>query len=70
MDYDALTYEVIRCPPPVVKGAQSFLTAAGLRYGAFDFVVTEDTGEFVFLECNAAGQWGGSPRSAACRSPR
>lgn len=24
----------------------------------FDFVVTADTKEYVFLECNAAGQWG------------
>lgn len=57
-DYDALTYEVIDCPPSVSEGVQSFLKAAGLTYGAFDFAVAQDTGEFVFLECNGAGQWG------------
>ncbi len=57
-DYDALTYELIDCPPPITEGVQSFLKAAGLTYGAFDFAVAKDTGEFVFLECNAAGQWG------------
>jgi hypothetical protein len=26
--------------------------------GAFDFIVTADIKDHVFLECNAAGQWG------------
>lgn len=57
-DYDALTYEVIECPPDVVESVQSFLKVAGLTYGAFDFIVTSDTNEYAFLECNGAGQWG------------
>lgn len=57
-DYDALTYEVIDCPSDVTEQARLFLSAAGLVYGAFDFIVTADTEEHVFLECNAAGQWG------------
>ncbi len=27
-----------------------------LRFGAFDFIVTEDD-EYYFLECNPNGQW-------------
>lgn len=57
-DYDALTYEVIDCPPAVVELAHGFLSVAGLIYGAFDFIVTAGTGDHIFLECNAAGQWG------------
>ncbi|HWR48699.1 MAG TPA: ATP-grasp ribosomal peptide maturase [Pseudonocardiaceae bacterium] len=57
-DYDALTYEVMDCPAEVAERARVFLSAAGLTYGAFDFIVTADTEDYVFLECNAAGQWG------------
>lgn len=57
-DYDALTYEVLDCPRNVAIRARTFLSAAGLTYGAFDFAVTADTEDYVFLECNAAGQWG------------
>lgn len=57
-DYDALTYTVIQCPAEVVDRAHDFLRAAGLVYGAFDFIVTPDAEDYVFLECNAAGQWG------------
>ncbi|MGH3622785.1 MAG: hypothetical protein ACRDQ5_13465, partial [Sciscionella sp.] len=57
-DYDALTYEVVDCPTEVAARARAFLSAACLTYGAFDFAVTADTEEYVFLECNAAGQWG------------
>ncbi|MGH3700333.1 MAG: hypothetical protein ACRDQY_12825 [Pseudonocardiaceae bacterium] len=57
-DYDALTYEVIDCQAEVAEQAHLFLAAAGLTYGAFDFIVTADTEDYIFLECNAAGQWG------------
>lgn len=57
-DYDALSYEVVDCPADIVDRARAFLSAAGLSYGAFDFVVSADTEEYIFLECNAAGQWG------------
>lgn len=56
-DYDALSYEVIGCPTHIAAGVRAYLTAYGLRYGAFDFVVTPN-GEWVWIECNAAGQWG------------
>jgi len=71
-DYDALTYEVIDCPVGIVDRVRDFLSAAGLTYGAFDFIVAADTDDpaflennavflennAVFFECNAAGQWG------------
>jgi hypothetical protein len=69
-DYDALTYEVIDCPTEVAEQAHGFLSAAGLTYGAFDFIVTADTEDYIFLECNAAGQWVDLPRNADSRSPR
>ncbi|MGH3865508.1 MAG: ATP-grasp ribosomal peptide maturase [Pseudonocardiaceae bacterium] len=57
-DYDALIYEVIDCPAGITDRVHAFLSAAGLTYGAFDFIVTADTEDYIFLECNAAGQWG------------
>ena len=57
-DYDALTYEVIDCPTEIAELARDFLSVTGLTYGAFDFIVTADTEDHIFLECNAAGQWG------------
>jgi ATP-grasp ribosomal peptide maturase len=57
-DYDALTYEVIECPMGIADRVHTFLSATGLTYGAFDFIVAADTEDYVFLECNAAGQWG------------
>ena len=56
-DYDALTYQVVDCPSSVTAAVGAYLRAAGLVYGAFDFVVDRD-GAWWFLECNAAGQWG------------
>ncbi|HEX3733461.1 MAG TPA: hypothetical protein VHU91_11155 [Mycobacteriales bacterium] len=32
------------------------MSGFGLVYGAVDFIISE--GEYVFLECNAAGQFG------------
>lgn len=56
-EYESLTYEVVTCPAPVAAGVKKFMQSMGLRYGAIDFVVTPDA-KWVFLECNAAGQWG------------
>lgn len=39
-DYDALSYDVIACPAQIAAGVRSYLAEYGLRYGAFDFVVT------------------------------
>ncbi|MGH3845725.1 MAG: MvdC/MvdD family ATP grasp protein, partial [Pseudonocardiaceae bacterium] len=48
-DYQALRYERIDPPLDVVEGARRYLSAFGLNYGAFDFVV-EPSGAWRFLE--------------------
>jgi ATP-grasp ribosomal peptide maturase len=55
-DYANLTYEVITSPADISAGMAAYLKTLGLHFGAFDFVVTP-SGEWVFLECNPAGQW-------------
>jgi ATP-grasp ribosomal peptide maturase len=56
-DYSALRYERLEPPANVVKGILEYCIVLGLTYGAFDFVIRPD-GEWVFLECNAGGQYG------------
>ncbi|CRK60673.1 Glutathione synthase/Ribosomal protein S6 modification enzyme (glutaminyl transferase) [Alloactinosynnema sp. L-07] len=55
-DYDALVYTPTKVPEPVLDGISRYLGTLGLSYGAFDFIV-KPNGEWVFLECNPAGQW-------------
>lgn len=55
--YDDLRYEVCQAPDAVRRGVPAYLQAFGLVFGAFDFSVTPD-GQWWFLECNPAGQWG------------
>ncbi|MDA3624237.1 ATP-grasp ribosomal peptide maturase [Saccharopolyspora sp. WRP15-2] len=63
-DYDALRYEQIDTPAEVADGVHRYLSAMGLVYGAFDFVVTPDD-RWVFLECNPGGQYGWLEEPAA-----
>jgi len=56
-DYAALRYEPIEPPAHVVAGVLAYCAELGLSYGAFDFVIRPDE-EWVFLECNAGGQYG------------
>ncbi|MBU6533884.1 ATP-grasp ribosomal peptide maturase [Streptomyces sp. NPDC057245] len=44
-------------PPRVAESVRSYLTAAGLAYGALDFAEDGD-GIWWFLECNQSGQFG------------
>lgn len=55
--YDDLSYEVCVVPENVHVAVLSYLRSFNLTYGAFDFSVTPD-GQWWFLECNPAGQWG------------
>jgi len=55
-DYQALKYSIIEVPDTVISQVQEFMRQLRLRFGAFDFVVRPD-GNWVFLECNANGQW-------------
>lgn len=56
-DYDSLAYSVVEAPPDLLSASRAFLEHSGLLFGAFDFIVRPD-GEWLFLECNAGGQWG------------
>jgi hypothetical protein len=56
-DYAALAYQRIEPPPAVAAGIREYRDQFGLVYGAFDFVIRPDD-EWVFLECNAGGQYG------------
>ena len=55
-DYDALTYEPVQTPQQVRRGVLKLMETMGLRFGAFDFLVSPDRG-WVFLEVNPNGQW-------------
>ncbi|MBT2228979.1 ATP-grasp ribosomal peptide maturase [Nonomuraea sp. NEAU-A123] len=55
-DYDRISYAVIESPSDLSERCLSFLKAFRLRFGAFDFALTDDGP--VFLECNPNGQWG------------
>ncbi|XVV02731.1 ATP-grasp ribosomal peptide maturase [Actinosynnema sp. CA-248983] len=56
-DYKALTYDRATPPPDVVTGVREYCHELGLAYGAFDFVIRPDE-QWIFLECNAGGQYG------------
>lgn len=51
-----LRFEAWTLPEDVAERCVAFLRELGLRFGAFDFIVTPE-GEHVFLECNPNGQW-------------
>ena len=55
-DYDRISYAVIEPPSGLPEKCLSFVMELGLRFGAFDFALTDDGP--VFLECNPNGQWG------------
>ncbi|MGW6919082.1 ATP-grasp ribosomal peptide maturase [Kitasatospora sp. NPDC054939] len=55
-DYDALEYESVEIPDVVADSVRRFMATYQLNYGALDFAVTPG-GEWVFFECNPAGQW-------------
>ena len=55
-DYDALTYEAVDPPVDVAEGVRIMMNRLSLRFGALDFLVTEQ-GEWYFLEVNPNGQW-------------
>lgn len=56
MDQLADMYEETELPEYITKKILNYMNVSGLKYGAFDFVVSPD-GQYVFLECNPVGQW-------------
>lgn len=55
-DFASLTYSETSLPEPVRSAVGRFMRVLGLRFGAFDFIVTADD-RWVFLEVNPNGQW-------------
>ncbi|MGH3755847.1 MAG: ATP-grasp ribosomal peptide maturase [Pseudonocardiaceae bacterium] len=55
-DYRSHEYRVTTVPEGVRMAMAALLDCLGLRFGAFDFIVTP-SGDWVFLEVNPNGQW-------------
>ena len=56
VDTDKLPHTIVDLPDEVDAALRAYLKACGLRFGAFDLIVTPQ-GEYVFLELNPNGQW-------------
>ena len=57
VDPDACSYQPFALPELDLHRCLRFMQHYGLRFGAFDFGLTE-AGDLVFFECNPNGQWG------------
>ncbi len=56
--YDhGLKHEIIETPVEIESFCHKYLQHFNLNFGCFDFILTPED-EYVFLECNANGQWG------------
>ncbi|MFE2287131.1 hypothetical protein ACFXDJ_23540 [Streptomyces sp. NPDC059443] len=55
-DPESVKVTRVDCPEPAAEAVRTLCAAWGLRYGAFDLLVS-DTGEPVFLEANPDGDW-------------
>ncbi len=56
-DYDTLTYQHVELSAGVAAGIHRYLAAAGLAFGAFDFVM-DRAATLWWMECNPNGEWG------------
>jgi len=56
IDPSQVEHEMMSLPAEIEAKLRRMLTHYGLRYGAFDMIVTPQ-GEYVFLELNPNGQW-------------
>jgi hypothetical protein len=56
VDPSKVPHRMVRLDPDIEAKLKQMLTRYGLRYGAFDMIVTPE-GEYVFLELNPNGQW-------------
>lgn len=54
---DSCTWQTYQLPNEIMRRLDEFMRRFGLKFGAFDFIVTP-TGEHVFLEVNPTGEWG------------
>jgi len=55
-DPESVVVTKVACPPVVADAVRTLSTAWRLRFGAFDLLIS-DSGEPVFLEVNADGDW-------------
>ncbi len=53
---DSISVRDYALPEQIEKKLETFMTLAGLEYGAFDLLVTPD-GRYIFLEVNTSGDW-------------
>ncbi|MBD2452291.1 MvdC family ATP-grasp ribosomal peptide maturase [Nostoc sp. FACHB-152] len=56
-EQNACTWNTYQLPDDIIRRLDKFMSRFGLKFGAFDFIVTPD-GEYVFLEINPTGEWG------------
>lgn len=56
VDWKDLDYSLVELPRALQDKISLYCRTFGISYGAFDFIVTPQH-EYVFLECNANGQW-------------
>ena len=56
VDPSKVPHRIVRLDPGIEDKLKQMLQRYGLRYGAFDMIVTP-AGEYVFLELNPNGQW-------------
>lgn len=56
VDTIKLPHRIVPLPPAVDAALRGYLKQCGLRFGAFDLIVTPQ-GDYVFLELNPNGQW-------------
>lgn len=57
-DYPSLSYEAVDTPEHIATAVFAYLGRFRLSFGCFDFTISADTGEWMFLECGANAQWG------------
>ncbi len=56
VDTVKLPHTIVPLPDQVDRALRDYLRHCGLRFGAFDLIVTPE-GDYVFLELNPNGQW-------------
>lgn len=56
VDTAKIPHRIVDLPEKVDRALREYLKACGLRFGAFDLIVTPEN-EHVFLELNPNGQW-------------
>ena len=61
-DAEGISVRYAPPPPPAAAATEALAAALSLRYGAFDFLISD--GEPVFLEVNADGDWLWAERKA------